>query len=217
MNRREIKQQAKDLMKGKVFILFVILFIMSAISGPLSGLPMPILMFGFYLIVQDMIAGKEIDYNRFADPFKDINHALKLVVIGLLVGLITLLGLILFIVPGIVLGLMYSQAVYIAMDDKEISISDALKKSKEMMAGHKTELFVFYLSFIGHYLLFMVTFGLWVIYFAPFLSISVTNYYLHLKALNPVNVVEVEVIATKVEDEKVVDENVDETTEEKPE
>ena len=61
-----------------------------------------------------------------------------------------------------------------------MKILDALKESKELMMGHKGELFVFHLSFIGHAFLIIITFGLYALYFMPYFATADTNYYLHL-------------------------------------
>jgi len=92
-----------------------------------------------------------------------------------------MVGTMLFIIPGIIFYMMYVQAYRIMIEKPEIGIMDALRESKEMMNGYKMDYFVFQLSFIGHFLLIMITFGLWVIYLMPYFVVADTNYYLHLK------------------------------------
>ena len=196
MDRRKIKQEAKDLIKGKWLILFVVIMIMGAISGVLAGLPMPVLLFGFYLIINDLFLGKEMDFNRFVEPFRDLNQAIKLIALSLIVNLVVAIGFVLFIIPGIIFDLMYSQASYIMMDEPEIGILEAMRKSKDLMQGYKTNLFIFHLSFIGHYLLLLLTFGLWIIYLGPYMQVANINYYRHRKkvASDAANEVTVEVL-----------------------
>ncbi|MDY0214343.1 MAG: DUF975 family protein [Bacilli bacterium] len=207
MEIREIKKEAKALIKGQVLMIFVVLLLMGAVSGMTSGLLSPVLAFGFYLIVNDLIMKKELDFNRFVEPFRNLNQALKLVVVSLLYGIFVMLGLILLIIPGIIISLMYSQAIFIMMDDPDIDIFDAFRKSKEMMQGYKTHLFVFGLSFIGHYLLILITFGLWSIYALPFFEVSRVNYYLHLKKVSKVPLSEEKepVVTEDIKDEDIID------------
>ncbi|MGB4126672.1 MAG: hypothetical protein WBK92_00670 [Bacilli bacterium] len=58
MVRKEIKQQAKDLIKnGKWFLLFVVLLIVSAVSSLTAGILMPVALFGLHLAIVGMFAG----------------------------------------------------------------------------------------------------------------------------------------------------------------
>lgn len=68
-------------------------------------------------------------------------------------GLFIILWSFLFIIPGIIAGLRYSMAVYILLDDPSKGIMQCIRESKEMTYGHKWELFVLDLSFIGWYFL----------------------------------------------------------------
>lgn len=56
----------------------------------------------------------------------------RLFLVSLVVGLIILGGLILLIIPGILFGLWYMFASYIAVDSKEMSIGQVLKRSKQL-------------------------------------------------------------------------------------
>lgn len=49
------------------------------------------------------------------------------------------------------------------------------------MNGHKWELFVLQLSFIGWYLLVSITFGIASIYVVPYMSCTVANFYQRIK------------------------------------
>ena len=79
---------------------------------------------------------------------------------------------------------MFSQVEYILKDDKEISAADALMKSMKMMEGHKMELFWLILSFIGWFLLCLVTLGIGFLFLAPYFNTTMAHYYEDLKAEN---------------------------------
>ena len=55
----------------------------------------------------------------------------------------------LFIVPGIIAAIRYSQAFYVLVDDPEKSIRECMNESKRMMRGNKAKSFCLSLSFIG--------------------------------------------------------------------
>ena len=55
----------------------------------------------------------------------------------------------LFVIPGIIKGYSYSQVYYIANENPGMSVDDIITESREMMDGHKWELFILQVSFIG--------------------------------------------------------------------
>ena len=59
----------------------------------------------------------------------------------------------LFIIPGIILGLMYSQSEYILAENPELKATEAMKKSRVMMKGNKWKFFKLGFSFIGWHIL----------------------------------------------------------------
>ena len=72
-------------------------------------------------------------------------------------------------------------AFFILADNPELSAREALKKSEEMMKGHKMDLFVLDLSFIGWLFLVAITFGVASIYIAPYYGATQANFYKNLK------------------------------------
>jgi uncharacterized membrane protein len=95
----------------------------------------------------------------------ELTHAYKNnylnVVLGLFIkNLLITIGFILFIVPGVIMSYSYRLVPYILAEDTTISGNDAVKKSREMMKGHKWNAFVYDLSFIGWYLLAVLTCGI---------------------------------------------------------
>ncbi len=91
-----------------------------------------------------------------------ITAAIALLVRDLFIAI----GFMLFIVPGIIMCYSYRLVPYIVADDPEVSIGDALKRSRMMMKGQKWKCFVFDLSFIGWGILSLITFGLVGIFYA---------------------------------------------------
>ena len=97
-------------------------------------------------------------------------------------GLLTLLWSLLLVIPGIVKGLSYSMTPYILADCPNVTATEALKLSMRMTDGHKMELFILGLSFIGWFLLSTFTFGILAIVFVnPYIATSLAGYYVELK------------------------------------
>ncbi len=103
---------------------------------------------------------------------------------GVLIGAIVLLGVVLLIVPGIIAALALSQTYNIMNDNPNMSVPDALRKSHELMKGHRTDYFLFNLSFIGWALLCILTLGLGFLILGPYISTSNAVYYNYLIAQN---------------------------------
>lgn len=94
----------------------------------------------------------------------------------------TCLWTLLLVVPGIIKAYSYAMTEFILEDDKEIENNAAIEKSMAMMEGHKMELFLLDLSFIGWYLLAMLTCGIGLLWLAPYHDTARAAFYEDLKA-----------------------------------
>ena len=99
----------------------------------------------------------------------------------LLVGIKTVLWSILFIIPGIIKTYEYAIIPYILADDPEISSKDAFKKAKQMMTGNKWRLFKLEFSFIGWFLLCVLTLGIGTLFLIPYVNAATAEFYAELK------------------------------------
>ena len=72
----------------------------------------------------------------------------------------TILWALVFIVPGIIAAIRYSQSFYVMVDHPEYSISQCVEESKMRMKGNKSKYFVLNLSFIGWVLLCSIPSGI---------------------------------------------------------
>lgn len=205
MNRAELKAMAKQQIKGKIGILFVITLIigvLSALAGvvlnliPGGGLVASIIVtpaFSLSLIrvYLDVIAGGTPKAGDAFTGFDDFWAAFK---VTFLVGLYTFLWSLLFFIPGIIKALSYSMSMYILAENKGKSARECIAKSKELTDGHKMELFVLALSFIGWGLLCTITLGIALIWVAPYMLATMANVYKSLKPVEVVEAVETETI-----------------------
>lgn len=192
MNRAELKMNAKLQIKGKIGILFLIMLIIGAISGAagavLSCIPVagPIAsMFvtaAFSLstirVYQTVCRYETPEVNDAFYGFSDFWSAFK---VTFLVGLFTFLWSLLFIIPGIVKGYSYSMSLLILEENKGMPALECINRSKEMTNGHKMELFVLQLSFLGWILLGMITLGIAYIWILPYYNATYVNAYNSLK------------------------------------
>ena len=83
------------------------------------------------------------------DIFNGFEYALKSLGLFFMTTLFTALWSLLFVIPGIIAALRYSQAFYILADDPSKNIMQCISESRDMMMGNKSKLFRLLLSFIG--------------------------------------------------------------------
>lgn len=79
----------------------------------------------------------------------------------------------------------YSQVFYIILDKPELSPRELLAESKALMKGHRGSYFYLLVSFIGIYLLSVLTFGIGMLWIYPYVTATKTGYYLELKKKEP--------------------------------
>lgn len=91
----------------------------------------------------------------------------------------------LLIVPGIIKDLSYSMTPFIMADNPSLSANEAIEKSKLMMEGHKWNLFVLQLSFIGWGLLAALTLNIGNLVLNPYRNAAMTAFYRELNAKHP--------------------------------
>lgn len=107
---------------------------------------------------------------------------LKIVAAKFLTNLFIFLWCLLLVIPGIIKSLEYLMVGYILADNPDIQPMDALRKSKQMMKGHKWNAFVLSLSFLGWEILSLLTLGLLdVFYVRPYIEATFAELYLALK------------------------------------
>ena len=118
---------------------------------------------------------------RFETLFSGFNIYLKTLGLNILITLAVFAGTLLFIIPGIIVSLMFSQAFYILSEDPSKSITECINESVNLMSGHKLELFYLELTFIGWWLISAITLGIAALWVSPYQKLTEANFYLYLK------------------------------------
>lgn len=192
MDRKQLKAQAKAQIKDKIGILIAVTLIIGAISAgasllanliPGAGLIVSIIVtpafaLSTHRIYLMVVRGMSPEVKDSFSGFDDFFSAFK---VTLLVGLYTFLWSLLFIIPGIVKSYAYSMSLFVLADNKGKSARECVRESVEMTDGHKGELFVLDLSFIGWYLLTALTCGLASLWVTPFRNATLANFYEGIK------------------------------------
>ena len=192
MDRKQLKAQAKEQIRGKIGVLIAVTLVIGAITavatflaGLIPGVGMAVSLIvtpafalstiRIYLMV---VRGGNPEIKDSFSGFDDFFSAFK---VTFLVGLYTFLWSLLFIIPGIIKSYSYSMSMFVLADNKGKSARECIAESKAMTEGHKMELFVLDLSFIGWYLLGSLTCGIAYLYVVPLLNATHANVYETIK------------------------------------
>lgn len=96
-------------------------------------------------------------------------------------GVLTFLWFLLLIIPGIIKSYAYSMVPYILADNPNIGSSRALELSSQMTEGHKFNIWVLELSFIGWYILGLILFYVGIFFVKPYENATKAELYLVLR------------------------------------
>ena len=190
-----LKQQSREQLGGKIFatnwlLMLVVGLIITAVSavtanplflGGIAGLVLGgAISYGLARITTNLAKGNEkIEFRDLITGFTDGFGNIFL--LGLMTKIFTLLWTLLFIIPGIVKTYSYAMAPYIMQDDPTKSWKQCIDESRQMMNGHKAQLFWLDISFIGWIIVGMITCGLGMFFVVPYMNQAHANFYLALK------------------------------------
>ena len=127
----------------------------------------------------DLVDGEE---PQLGTLFAYLPQWKTMVAANLLMTLYTMLWMLLFIVPGIVAIYRYAMANYILAENPELSASEAIARSIELMNGNKWRLFCLGFSFIGWSLLCSLTFGIGSLWLNPYIEAADAAFYRDITA-----------------------------------
>ncbi len=186
MNRAELKRRAREQLDGGIFknnwlMAVVAVLIISAITSVSSSIPLlPLFLIGplsvgavafFKAVMRSGDAKVERLFEGFS---KDFGGTL---VLGLLMTIFTFLWSLLFVIPGIVKYYAYSMAPYLKSEHEDWDWRRCLDESIKLTNGHKMELFILDLSFIGWYIVGSLCFGVGTLWVEAYHTQTIVNYF----------------------------------------
>ena len=145
----------------------------------LVGLVALVLNAGYYCYCFGILRREEMPYESLFDAFP---FAGKVILLSIVEGVFIFLWSMLFVIPGIIAAYRYRQALYLLLDHPEKSAWQCLRESGALMRGHKWELFVLDLSFIGWSILCSLTLGILSIWIMPYMQQTDIGYFEAIKA-----------------------------------
>lgn len=201
MNRVELKEWAKQKISGNIGNIFIGIGIIFAISLLFSfGVGIVQIIFGetsfitfiVSLVVEFLLVPLQIGLNGYMMGFVQndtfnrdaifapYDDTFKIIGASILMSFVIMVGFIFFIIPGIYLAFSYALVPYLLVTNKDLSITETLELSRKMMNGHKLDLFVLGISFLGWMLLIPCTFGIILIWLYPYMMTATTKFFVDI-------------------------------------
>lgn len=136
------------------------------LTGPLS--------LGLAIVSLNVVGQRTVEAGQLFEGFKNYAGAL---VAYLLIAIFTAFWSLLLVIPGIVKAYSYSMTFYILAENPAMSANDARKLSMRLMNGNKWRLFCLQFSFIGWYLLCVLTLGILAFWITPYVQTATAEFY----------------------------------------
>ena len=96
--------------------------------------------------------------------------------------LYVILWSLLLVIPGIIKSFSYAMTPFILEDHPELTAGEAITRSRQLMDGHKGELFILGLTFIGWELLNALTLGIGSLWLNPYKNAAYAAFYREITA-----------------------------------
>ncbi len=164
-----------DFLKHNEFPTLTVYFVMI-----LATLLLVVLNGGWTLYNLGVRNGKFMSYGTLLDGF---TFAGKLIGLYILMVIKIALWSMLFYIPGIVAAYRYQFAIYNLCENPDIKITEAIEMSKMQTYGYKGALFVLDLSFLGWYILNVLTRGIAGIWITPYIQQTKLGYFYAIKEI----------------------------------
>lgn len=127
--------------------------------------------------------GEEMGFTTLFDGFAFVG---KVILLDLAVTVSIWLWSMLFVIPGIIAAYRLRFAVYNLCENPEIGVMEAMSLSTLQTNGHKMDLFVLDLTFLGWQLLCVLTLGIMNIWVTPYMLQTNVGYFQQLKKMKGV-------------------------------
>ena len=184
INQKEIMASAKASLQGVWNNAALAMFIYFLIVGAASIIPFGSLVIGGPFALGLAIFALKLSKNEAADisdVFEGFKNFVPALLTYLLMAIVIAVGFLLLIVPGIILSFGLSQTMFILAEEPDMPAADILRKSWEMMKGHKMDYFILSIRFIPWMLLCIFTLGIGLLWLLPYMYTTFANFYRELR------------------------------------
>lgn len=133
-----------------------------------------VLQLGYARFLLKQHDGKALDFNDLFSQFDRFGTGFAQ---DFLRTLYTFLWSLLLIVPGIIAALSYAMTPFILEEHPELTASEAIARSKALMDGHKMDLFILNLTFLGWDILCALTANIGHLFLNPYKNAAYAVFY----------------------------------------
>ena len=154
-------------------IFATILVVMSLLTLVIGGCTE----MGYVAFHTNLIRGRRVSFVDLFSRFHRIWAGICMVVLR---SIFVWLWSLLLVIPGIIAIYRYAMMPYLMAEFPDLGALDAMRESKRLMQGNKWRLFCLELSFIGWYLLSILTLGIGLLWLLPYVSASRAAFYLEI-------------------------------------
>jgi uncharacterized membrane protein len=192
ISNKDLMTQARETLTGKwgkvalatlVYVLAIAVVNLVPRYMPFIGGIICLLVSGPFILGY---AAYMLSVSRGGDPdipviFSGFNNFLKAFLLYIIVVIITLVGFILLVVPGIIASLALCMVWFIQADNPQMGVTDIATASYNMTSGNLWKLFCFFLRFLGWAILCCFTFGIGFFFLLPYVQVSLAKFYEEIK------------------------------------
>ena len=178
-DRKQIKAKAKAQLGSNIFatnwllalvVALIYGLILGAVSWTVVGVILLVGPLTFGISAMFLKQARDGQKMSVADLFAGFSSDFGgTVVLGLLEAVFVFLWSLLFVIPGIVKAYSYSMIFYIKADHPEYDWHQCFAESKRITKGHKGDLFVMDLSFLGWLIVGSLCFGIGTLWVEPYM------------------------------------------------
>lgn len=190
MNLAELRASARKSLAGNwnwaallTFLAVIISCAVSLLQDDLGNILFALLSISLAYTFLDLADDGTKENNYFTAMFSAFtrDRILPVFINWLLSTIFICLWSLLLIVPGIIKTLAYSQSKFIVKDmvdsGQEVDATEAIRKSRQLMNGHKGEYFLLQLTFIGWAMLGCLSLGIGFLWISPYIHVTNAKYY----------------------------------------
>jgi uncharacterized membrane protein len=150
--------------------VFVGQIISSALTGPLAV--------GYLWYFLYIARGEPASLQNIFDGFRLFSKSFLLILIQ---SIFIMFWSLLLFVPGLIKGCSYALTFFILRDNPDTGVLAAITQSRRMMHGHKMRYFLLQLSFIGWFLLCILSAGIGLLWLMPYVYLTNAHFYEYLR------------------------------------
>ena len=165
-------------------VVCLLFSLVMGVGGFVSIIVGGFLAFGMCRVFLQLVRGQKEKVD-IADLFSGSRQFADLLVLYLLQTLFTVLWTLLFIIPGIIKTFQYSLCHHILVDNPNMSQSEVREESMSMMEGNCLRYLWLHLSFVGWFVLSILSCGVLLFYTIPYMDAATAIFYENLKTRKP--------------------------------